>query len=267
MVTRADTVDYVCRISYSPEGPHFDLHPADQPGVIITGSTPTGAWSQVVKAANKVRERNHTNSVSGPDYFGLSHNITKALIQELPGARDCVGYIWQSFEEEPHPDEMARRKAANKKGGGGGARRHSGRPEDEGGYLPHFPQQPYPGYSPHALPPLPLLPSQGQAYGGHYPDHGVAGHPPGLYHGASPTLYGSLAGSHAGLPQLAGGHAAPDTFDPYALPLGGGPSADAGVPQADPYAIPPSAPADPYAIPPPNAGHSGGGASLDPAYM
>ncbi|GJN89822.1 hypothetical protein Rhopal_002811-T1 [Rhodotorula paludigena] len=105
MVNRTGTAEYVCRITDGGDGnPRFELHPSDQPGVVITSGTPTGAWTQVVKATNKLRERNHSNSVSGPDYYGLSHNIVKAMIQELPGADQVPGYIWQTFVEEGGAD-------------------------------------------------------------------------------------------------------------------------------------------------------------------
>ncbi|TNY19741.1 F/Y rich C-terminus-domain-containing protein, partial [Rhodotorula diobovata] len=100
MVDRTGTTEYTCRITDGGDGnPRFELHPSDQPGVVISSGTPTGAWTQVVKATNKLRERNHSNSVSGPDYYGLSHNVVKAMIQELPGADQVPGYIWQHFVE------------------------------------------------------------------------------------------------------------------------------------------------------------------------
>ncbi|BGP39021.1 hypothetical protein JCM10450v2_002978 [Rhodotorula kratochvilovae] len=101
MVDRTGSAEYICRITDGGDGnPRFELHPSDQPGVVIMSGTPTGAWTQVVKATNKLRERNHSNSVSGPDYYGLSHNIVKAMIQELPHADQVPGYIWQNFVED-----------------------------------------------------------------------------------------------------------------------------------------------------------------------
>ncbi|KAK4700712.1 hypothetical protein P7C70_g5534, partial [Phenoliferia sp. Uapishka_3] len=112
MIDRTDTVEYVCRIADGGAAPRFEIDPADQPGVVISAGTPTGAWTQVVKAANLIRQRNHSNSVSGPDYYGLAHNVVKALIQELPGARDVPGYIWQNFVEEPSAEEARAGKKA-----------------------------------------------------------------------------------------------------------------------------------------------------------
>ncbi|PRQ74998.1 F/Y rich C-terminus-domain containing protein, partial [Rhodotorula toruloides] len=85
--------DYTCRIVDGGNNmPLFEMYPSDQPGVVITSGTPTGAWTQVLKATMKIRNKQHSGSVSGPDYFGLSNNIVKALIQELPGADQCAGY-------------------------------------------------------------------------------------------------------------------------------------------------------------------------------
>lgn len=95
-------VEYDCYIVEGTDKlPRFDLTASDQPGVVITAGTPTGAWTQVVKAANKIRALDRSNSVSGPDYYGLTHNVVKALVQELPGVRDVPTYIWQTFVEEP----------------------------------------------------------------------------------------------------------------------------------------------------------------------
>lgn len=69
----------------------------DQP---ITAGTATGAWSGIVRAANLIRNRQHSNSVSGPDFFGLGQNTIKHLIQELPGAKTQLpNYVWQNFVE------------------------------------------------------------------------------------------------------------------------------------------------------------------------
>ncbi|GAA5841199.1 hypothetical protein JCM9279_000576 [Rhodotorula babjevae] len=116
MVNRTGTADYVCRITDGGDGnARFELHPSDQPGVVISSGTPTGAWTQVVKATNKLRERNHSNSVSGPDYYGLSHNVVKAMIQELPGADAVPGYIWQHFVEDAAQARTAPGAAAGAK--------------------------------------------------------------------------------------------------------------------------------------------------------
>ncbi|KAI0704039.1 hypothetical protein C8Q76DRAFT_771463 [Earliella scabrosa] len=47
--------------------------------------------------ANHIRNRAHSNSVSGPDFFGLGQNTIKHLIQELPYANQLKDYVWQHF--------------------------------------------------------------------------------------------------------------------------------------------------------------------------
>lgn len=102
MISKDDMADYACRIEDSGEGmPRFIITPSDQPANSIVAASPTGAWAQIVKTANSLRERVHSNSVSGPEYFGLAQNVVKALIQELPRANECQDYSWQHFVEDP----------------------------------------------------------------------------------------------------------------------------------------------------------------------
>lgn len=92
-------VQYTCTILDGGDGPKFRIIAADQPDKPIVAGTATGAWSVVVRSANHIRERQHSNSVSGPDFFGLGQNTIKHLIQELPGARNLKDYVWQHFVE------------------------------------------------------------------------------------------------------------------------------------------------------------------------
>ncbi|GAA6008804.1 hypothetical protein JCM11491_003789 [Sporobolomyces phaffii] len=251
MVNKTAETEYVCRIVDSGQGgPMFELHPADQPGTVIQAATPTGAWSQVVKAANKLRERNHSNSVSGPDYFGLSHVLVKALIQELPGATALPAYMMQTFVEDLAPvsasakgkkgKKSGRRKSKLGGGGGGGA-------GDEG----------EDAYS--------------AAYGIDVDDAGAAYDTSGYGNGIAEafTREGSYdSGSYpasASPEDTTGGpggayHPETDYSNPASLANllqgGGGGGGGGGQGVTDPYALPtfasnaPSAPYDPYAIPP-----------------
>jgi hypothetical protein len=100
MVDPEETTVYTCRILDSGQGtPIFEIEPGDQPGVKIAAGTATGAWAQVFKTANKIRNRVHSNSVSGPDYYGLGQSTIKALIQELPGASELPDYVMQNYVE------------------------------------------------------------------------------------------------------------------------------------------------------------------------
>lgn len=92
-------VVYNCTILDGGDGPKFQIVPSDAPERAVIAGTATGAWSNIVKQANGIRNRQHSNSVSGPDFFGLGQNTIKHLIQELAGADRLRDYVWQNFVE------------------------------------------------------------------------------------------------------------------------------------------------------------------------
>ncbi|GLB38668.1 putative F/Y-rich N-terminus [Lyophyllum shimeji] len=92
-------VVYHCTILDGGDGPKFQIVPSDVPDRPVIAGTATGAWSSIVKQANAIRNRQHSNSVSGPDFFGLGQNTIKHLIQELPNADRLRDYVWQTFVE------------------------------------------------------------------------------------------------------------------------------------------------------------------------
>ncbi|KAG6898410.1 hypothetical protein C0992_004121 [Termitomyces sp. T32_za158] len=92
-------VVYHCTILDGGDGPKFQIVPSDVPVRPVIAGTATGAWSSIVKQANAIRNRQHSNSVSGPDFFGLGQNTIKHLIQELPNADRLRDYVWQTFIE------------------------------------------------------------------------------------------------------------------------------------------------------------------------
>ncbi|GAA5916425.1 uncharacterized protein JCM6883_006104 [Sporobolomyces salmoneus] len=263
MVNKTADAEYACRIADGGQGgPRFELHPSDQPGVVIHASTPTGAWAQVVKAANKLRERNHSNSVSGPDYFGLSNNLVKALIQELPGANLAPGYVPQTFVEDLAPAAAPVKGKKGKKAGG--RRKLKAAMGDEG--------EDYSSYG--------IDVEEGGAYdtSGYGNGIGETYTREGSYDSdsypasASPehsTGYGGGGGGVAGGPEysnpaslanlLQGGGAGGAQSDPYSIPGFGAPSAPTAP--FDPYAIPPAQPA--YGAIDPAFG-GGGGAAYNP---
>ncbi|GAA5854516.1 hypothetical protein JCM8547_004871 [Rhodosporidiobolus lusitaniae] len=233
MIDPNSTVEYTCRVVQSDHGdPRFELHPSDQPGVVITGGTPTYPWTQVLRAAMKIRNRQHSGGVSGPDYFAFSSNTVKAMIQELPGAKKVDGYVWQNFVEDPSAIPRGSAAAAEAKRaaqGGSGSRRRSGRGQSEAA-------SPEADYSNDYAVDSPAAAGANESiYGREYS-------PPA----GSPLAYDvNLTDSGPGSLQylLAAANNPPDLSS-----------------SSDPYAIPPSVPVDPYAIPP----SAGGGAAYDP---
>ncbi|RHZ81140.1 hypothetical protein Glove_123g51 [Diversispora epigaea] len=89
---------YICKIDDGGEGPKFVIEAEDQPNKPIIANTATGAWTSVVREANAIRQRDHSNSASGPDYFGFSQATIRKMIQDLPNATRCKNYVIQHFE-------------------------------------------------------------------------------------------------------------------------------------------------------------------------
>ncbi|KAG2228499.1 hypothetical protein INT48_005066 [Thamnidium elegans] len=81
------------------DGPRFHVLAADQPTEPIVANSATGAWTVVVRKSNEIRQREHSNSASGPDYYGFKHPTIAKMIQDLPGANQLKNYVWQNFEE------------------------------------------------------------------------------------------------------------------------------------------------------------------------
>jgi len=84
----------------------------DQQGKPIVANTATGAWTTVVREANSIRHRDHSNSASGPDYFGFSQATIRKMIQDFSNARKCKNYVVQNFEV------MKTRNGGRRRGGG-----------------------------------------------------------------------------------------------------------------------------------------------------
>ncbi|KAI7898377.1 F/Y-rich N-terminus-domain-containing protein [Cokeromyces recurvatus] len=99
------------------DGPRFHVVAADMPDEPIIANSATGAWTVVVRRSNEIRHRDHSNSASGPDYYGFKHPTIANLIQDLPGAKELKQYVWQSFEEmEPRAAKGVMAAAEKKRG-------------------------------------------------------------------------------------------------------------------------------------------------------
>ena len=73
MLDADKSVIYTCRITDGGDGPRFHIEPEDMPNDPIIAHSATGAWTHAVRIVNQIRKREHSNSASGPDYFGFSH--------------------------------------------------------------------------------------------------------------------------------------------------------------------------------------------------
>ncbi|KAJ2722086.1 hypothetical protein GGI07_003528 [Coemansia sp. Benny D115] len=92
-------VIYTCWITDGGDAPLFHVEAEDMNGSPIVAPTATGAWTTVLRKVNQIRQREHSNSASGPDYFGFSHPTIAKMIQDLPDADRCRSYIMQHFVE------------------------------------------------------------------------------------------------------------------------------------------------------------------------
>ncbi|KAG0170137.1 hypothetical protein DFQ30_002854 [Apophysomyces sp. BC1015] len=99
------------------DGPRFHVVAADMPEQPIIANSATGAWTVVVRRSNEIRHREHSNSASGPDYYGFKHPTIAKLIQDLPGTDHLKHYVWQNFEEmEPRAAKGVMAAAEKKRG-------------------------------------------------------------------------------------------------------------------------------------------------------
>ncbi|KAI9366510.1 F/Y-rich N-terminus-domain-containing protein [Pilaira anomala] len=99
------------------DSPRFHVVAADMPDEPIIANSATGAWTVIVRKSNEIRQRDHSNSASGPDYYGFKHPTIANLIQALPGARSLKQYVWQTFEEmEPRAAKGVMAAAEKKRG-------------------------------------------------------------------------------------------------------------------------------------------------------
>ncbi|ORX49249.1 FYRC-domain-containing protein [Piromyces finnis] len=91
-------VNYKCVVKDGGNTPIFEVTPEDAIDKKTSATSPTGAWISIVKAVNEMRNKDHSNSASGPDYFGFTSSTIAKLIQDLPNAKKCKNYKWQKFE-------------------------------------------------------------------------------------------------------------------------------------------------------------------------
>ncbi|KAJ2357473.1 hypothetical protein GGF43_001439 [Coemansia sp. RSA 2618] len=99
MVDPHRDVIYTCWVSEGKDSPLFHIEAEDMPDAPIMAPTATGAWTTVLRKVNQIRRREHSNSASGPDYFGFSHPTIAKMIQDLHGVARCRTYVMQNFVE------------------------------------------------------------------------------------------------------------------------------------------------------------------------
>lgn len=75
------------------------MYSEEDPDNVVESDTPTGAWTTVMREVHQNSNRTYINC-SGPEYFGLSNPNVIMMIQNLPNADKCIGYMWRDIENE-----------------------------------------------------------------------------------------------------------------------------------------------------------------------
>ncbi|KAG0828116.1 hypothetical protein G6F29_007809 [Rhizopus arrhizus] len=84
MVDPSNQTVYTCKVEDSSDGPLFTLWSADAPDQCLSAKTATGVWALVIKKVNEVRQKDSSNAISGPEYYGFSNPLVREMIEELP---------------------------------------------------------------------------------------------------------------------------------------------------------------------------------------
>ena len=98
MKNPTETTDYRCTILL---GPVFCIEPLDAKNTAsecIYASTPTEAWAEVTSAIDKTQTNASlriSGLKSGEFLFGLGLPWVMDILEELPGADECISYQFQ----------------------------------------------------------------------------------------------------------------------------------------------------------------------------
>eukprot|EP01113_Clastostelium_recurvatum_P033341 TRINITY_DN4394_c0_g1_i2.p1 TRINITY_DN4394_c0_g1~~TRINITY_DN4394_c0_g1_i2.p1 ORF type:complete len:523 (+),score=153.67 TRINITY_DN4394_c0_g1_i2:158-1726(+) len=104
MTTLNARCEYTSEITDGDDEPRFVVTCLENPAapVVIEATTSSGAWAEVGKRVNDLKEeysgRRVFTQLSGPEMFGFSHPTISKLIQDLPNAHLCDKYEFQKFE-------------------------------------------------------------------------------------------------------------------------------------------------------------------------
>ncbi|KAI8095095.1 F/Y-rich N-terminus-domain-containing protein [Gilbertella persicaria] len=92
MVDPHNQTTYTCKVEDGQDGPLFTLQASDAPSIELSARTATGVWALVLKKANEVRQKETSNAISGPEYYGFAHPLVIKMIEELDGVDNCSRY-------------------------------------------------------------------------------------------------------------------------------------------------------------------------------
>jgi len=96
-------VNYNCQILEGPDGPVFQVIAEDRSeddGGVVRKSDPSEAWAPFLMEIASIRNKEDPvpSAERGEEQFGLANDTIRALIQELPRARELPKYEWRQVE-------------------------------------------------------------------------------------------------------------------------------------------------------------------------
>ena len=95
MINPNSSTEYASMIIDGGDIPLYRVVAQDNQQNPITEKSATACWTTVIRQANKIRNKEHSNSASGPDYFAYSNPKILKMIQEMKGADECKNYKMQ----------------------------------------------------------------------------------------------------------------------------------------------------------------------------
>lgn len=90
---------YTCQILDGGEAPTFEVRSEEDPTHPFRGTSSSSCHAILLKAINKARGKDATNTGSGPEFFGYSHPVIVNLLQKLPNVSLCTKYKPMRFQE------------------------------------------------------------------------------------------------------------------------------------------------------------------------
>ncbi|OHT08842.1 F/Y-rich N-terminus family protein [Tritrichomonas foetus] len=83
--------------------PIFRVQAKDDPTIAFEGSAPSNPWLNIVKEVSEKRGSG-SQTVSGPEFFGMAHPLTQMLMSKMENADKCRGFIRKVFDDEKNDD-------------------------------------------------------------------------------------------------------------------------------------------------------------------
>eukprot|EP01135_Chromosphaera_perkinsii_P003152 Nk52_evm41s236 gene=Nk52_evmTU41s236 len=88
---------YECEILEDDGNVLFKVTPEEDRDSSIIEASASAAVCKLLKVINETRQKETTNTASGPEFFGYAHPSIMKLIQSMPKAKECTKYKPKTF--------------------------------------------------------------------------------------------------------------------------------------------------------------------------